>query len=276
MKTILVPTDFSTCSNNAVNYAIGLAEKFNSKIIIHHSCHLPTLTIEAPFEEITEDQIFSAAKTNIKDYFNNKNLNNLKIEIEENISFGLAVDNIVSISKNKNIDLIVMGTKGASNIEELMLGSNTSSVMEKAPCPVIAVPQNAEYKDIKKMVFATDYQENDILSISFLSNIAKKYNSEILVVHESVVTQTDNLERDLFKKFKNDVLENVSYENISFKLIIGFDLSKDLNLILEENNADILAISTRKRNIFIKFFERSLTKKMTHHTKIPIIAFHSK
>lgn len=276
MKTILVPTDFSKCAENAVNYALEFADKFNTKIILHNSTHLPTLTVEVPFEEISEDKLLAESKNNMKFYLQNEKIKNKNLLVENNVTFGFAVDNIISLAKENKVNLIIMGTKGASNLEGLLLGSIATSVMEKASCPVLVIPQNTTFNDIKKIVFATDYHKNDVESIQFLSSIASKFNAEILVVHESAVTLTDNLERDHFEIFKKEVLENVSYKNISFKFIVGYNISKDLNLILVEEHADLLAISTRKKNIFAKLFERSLTKIITHHAKIPVIAFHTK
>lgn len=276
MKTILVPTDFSKCAENAVNYALEFADKFNLKVIIHNSTHLPTFAVEVPFEEISEDKLLAESKNNMNNYLKNKKITNKNLIVEDNVSFGFAVDNIISLAKENTASIIIMGTKGSSNLEGLLLGSIATSVIEKAPCPVLVIPVNAIFNDIKKIVFATDYHKNDVESINFLSTIAMKFNAEILVVHESSVTLTNNLERDLFEIFKNEVIQKVSYKNISFKFIIGYDISKDLNLILEEEHADLLAISTRKRNIFVKLFERSLTKLITHHTKIPVIAFHTK
>ena len=162
-------------------------------------------------------------------YLQNEIIKNNNLVIENNVSFGFAVDNIISLAKENKANIIIMGTKGASNLEGLLLGSIATSVMEKATCPVLVIPQNAAFNDIKKIVFATDYHKNDIESIQFLSTIASKFNTEILVIHESAVTLTDNLERDLFEIFKKEVLEKISYKNISFKFIIGYSISKDLN-----------------------------------------------
>ena len=276
MKTILVPTDFSKCAENAANYALEFADKFNLKVILHNSTHLPTLAVEVPFEEISEEKLLAESKNNMKKYFQNEKIKNKNLIVEDNVSFGFAVDNIISLAKENMTSIIIMGTKGTSNLEGLLLGSITAFVMEKAPCPVLVIPENATFKDIKKIVFATDYHKNDVEAIHFLSTIASKYNAEILVVHESAVTLTDNLERDLFEIFKNEVIQKVSYKNISFKFIVGYDISKDINIILEDEHADLLAISTRKKNIFTKLFEKNLTKIITHHTKIPLIAFHAK
>lgn len=276
MKTILVPTDFSKCAENAANYALEFADKFNLKVILHNSTHLPTLAVEVPFEEISEEKLLAESKNNMKKYLQNEKIKNKNLIVEDNVSFGFAVDNIISLAKENMTSIIIMGTKGTSNLEGLLLGSITAFVMEKAPCPVLVIPENATFNDIKKIVFATDYHKNDVEAIHFLSTIASKYNAEILVVHESAVTLTDNLERDLFEIFKNEVIQKVSYKNISFKFIVGYDISKDINIILEDEHADLLAISTRKKNIFTKLFEKSLTKIITHHTKIPLIAFHAK
>jgi nucleotide-binding universal stress UspA family protein len=276
MKTILVPTDFSGCANNALSYAKGLATKLNSKIILHHSCHLPAFTMQVPFEKFSEEELLAEARNSIKDYIDNGKLKGSAIDAEFNVSLGLAVDNIVALAEEKKADLIIMGTKGTSGIEEVLLGSNAATVMEKAPCMVLTVPEDSKYGTIRKIAFATDYHENDILAISIVAVIASKFNAELVIVHDSPISMTDALERDVFKKFEKELSEKIAYENISFKFLTGFNVATDLNAFLEDDKVDILAMCSKKRSFFSKLFNPSLTKKMIYHTHVPVLAFHTK
>ncbi len=276
MKTILFPTDFSTYAENAFYYAIGLAEKLNAKIILQHCCHLPVFTANIPPEEITEEKIFADASKRLKKYRIEKQVKSKNIPIEEYVSFGLAVDTIISVAEEKKVDLIVMGTKGSSGAEAVMIGSNASSVMGKTLCPLLVVPANASHSGLKKIIFTTDYHDNDVEAISRLAEIADLFNAEILIVHMCEPEHANALEEERFKKFREEVELKVRYDHLSFQFLMGVDLASVLNIVIEENQADVLSMSMRKKNIFSKLFEKNMTKSMVYHTHIPILSFHSR
>lgn len=276
MKVIVFPTDFSKCAGNAMSYAIGLAEKLNAKIVLHNSCHLPAFSEQIPLENLSEEQVMMDASVSMDELIKGSRLIEKKIQYEASINFGMATDDIVSVAKEKSADFIVMGTKGATGLEKVMIGSNASSVIEKATCPVITIPDDAKYRELRKIVFATDYNSNDADTISFLAALAKPYDAEILVVHISPITGTDTLERDRFLNFKEMIKTKVPYIRISFQLAVGLNVADDLDFIIEEQKADMLALTNRKRNIFTKLFSPSLTKRMSFHTHIPVISFHVK
>jgi nucleotide-binding universal stress UspA family protein len=276
MKSIVFPTDFSKCAGNALSYTIGLAEKLNVKIILHNSCHLPAFSEQIPLENMSEEQVIMDASVSMEELVKESRLIEKKIQYETNINFGMATDDIVSVAKEKKADFIVMGTKGATGLEKVMIGSNASSVIEKATCPVITIPDDAKYRELRKIVFAADYNSNDADTISFLATLAKPYDAEILVVHISPITGTDTLERDRFHDFKEMIKTKVPYSRISFQLAVGLNLADDIDFIIDEQKADMLALTNRKRNIFTKLFSPSLTKRMSFHTHIPVISFHVK
>lgn len=275
MKTILFPTDFSECSENALNWTIGLAEKFSAKILLHNSCHLPTFSMQIPFEGLTEEQVFAEATQNMNDFIKKNKLESKGVSFESSVSVGLASDEIVSLAKEMKVDMVIMGTKGATGLEKVLLGSNASAVIERCSCPVIAVPENAEYRGMDKIVFATDYNDNDLMAIKLLTELAMPFMSEIIIVHISSITGTDTLERDKFSKYKEETLKKIHYEKLSFQLAVGLNTEENLDTILDEQDADLLAMSMRKRNIFSRLFSPSLTKKMSYHSKVPILSFHT-
>ena len=87
---------------------------------------------------------------------------------------GFAVDEIARIAQNKGVDLICMGSQGTSGLERVLLGSVTAKVIEKADCPVLAIPRDSKFKEIKKIAFSTDYHNSDLHSIRTLAETAKK------------------------------------------------------------------------------------------------------
>lgn len=276
MKTILFPTDFSPGADNALNYAIRLSDKLKAKLIFFNSFHIPAYA-GAPIDGDVEEQLMNITNDQLLELKNKALLQNKNLDVECEVNYGFAVDNIVSTAKEKNAGLIIMGTKGASGLKEVLIGSNAASVLEKAPCPVLVIPENAQFKNLDKIVFATDFRNSDFYSIAALAEIAALFNSEIMIVHVSQVTPTGDYESDLLQWFREELKKktNVEYNNISFHDLVGGNVDYELEDFIEKYKVDLLALSMRKRNIFSKLFDRSLTKKMAYHTHTPLLAFHA-
>lgn len=274
-KTILVPTDFSKNSLNAVEYASAIAKKEKAKIILLNAYHYipPSSDIPLPSDIIHSMHIDSLEKLSA---LCSEIVKSKKIKCEFLSKFDLAVNAIIETSKEKKSDLIIMGTKGASGIREVLMGSNTASVIEKSKCPLIAVPEKAGYTGINNIMYASDYHESDIDALKKLVELARFFKSRIIVLHASDEEFNRFSEEEYLKIFKNRVQRKIRYNRISYKLAFGKLLKKVLQKEIEESNPDLIAMSTRHRNLFEKLFGTSVTRKMAFHSEIPLMAFHHK
>lgn len=277
MKTILFPTDFSAGAENAFNYTVSICGKLKAKLILFNSFHIPVYTSEMPVNEDTEVHLRKMAKDRLLSLQNNALIQSNNLDVKTVASCGLAVDNIIQTAKEKKVNLIIMGTKGASGLKEIFIGSNAAAVLEKASCPVIVIPEKAKFKNIDKIVFATDFGESDFDFIASLTEMAKLFKSEIMIVHVSQVRPEKADEKDLLQWYRKELKKkvNVEYKKISFHILVGGNVDYELEDFIEKNKVDLLALSMRKRNIFSKLFEPSLTKKMAYHSHIPLLAFHA-
>lgn len=275
MKTILFPTDFSPGADNAFNYAIGLSDKLKAKIILFNSFHIPAYS-GVPIDEDVEEQLMNIANDQLQNLKDKALLQNRNLDVKNVVNYGFAVDKIISTAEENHADMVIMGTKGASGFKEVFIGSNAASVLEKAPCPVLVIPENAEFKNFEKIAFATNFRDSDFDSITSLTEIAALFNSEIMIVHVSQVAPTEDYESDLLQWYKDELKKktNFEYKNISFHDLVGGNVDYELEDFIEKNKVDLLALSMRKRNIFSKLFDRSLTKKMAYHSHTPLLAFH--
>jgi nucleotide-binding universal stress UspA family protein len=201
-------------------------------------------------------------------------IRNIQVEIEAETTVGLAVDEIIAAIKANQSDLVVMGTKGASGIMERLIGSNAAEVIQKSDCPVLVIPAEAKFKEIRKIVFATNYLDTDFQSLYLLVEMFKTANPEIIVLH--VDEESHHVEHNgIAEKFQAQVASAIPYDNFSFKVINGRKVMECLNDFLVEEEITLLAVSTRKRGIISKLFDRGLTRKLACHINIPLIAFHS-
>jgi nucleotide-binding universal stress UspA family protein len=277
MKTILVPTDFSKNADNALKYAIGLAHN-NKKIILLHAFNIPHYSSDVLMEFLAEQLIATEqeAKKKLEALGQLLKFNGIKYELIN--QQGFAVDSIINTMKHRKTDLIVMGTKGASGLKEIFMGSNTAKTISRVSCPVIAVPAKASFNGLKKILFATSYNESDVMALKQLIEIARIFKSEIEVTHISGKhapdeDQTTEQERDLWQ-FEDKIKQEIKYKHLSYKLLPGPDLEKELSNYLKKGSFNLLAVSTRYRNIMERIFGKSVTKKLVYHTKIPLWAFH--
>jgi nucleotide-binding universal stress UspA family protein len=277
MKTILVPTDFSRSANNALDYAVEIAKKEKAKIILLHAYDIVYISPDTPIQyfdmELTDIK-GAAQKRLVKLSAIVESATKIKCEIL-NLQ-GLPVDLIADTVKSKKINLVVMGTKGASGISEVLIGSNTARVIGKAMCPVIAVPSRARFTGLKKIVFATDYHEKDLVALKQLTEIAGMFKSKISVVHVADEEYTEVTEKEYIDKFEKKARKNVNYKPISFKLLKNEKIEKALEKEIKKESPGLLAMSTKNKNFMERLFGKSITKKLAYHTRIPLIVFHYK
>jgi nucleotide-binding universal stress UspA family protein len=273
MKNILVPTDFSANADNALNYAIDLAKKENAKLILLHAFHV---NYQVSYGE--PQRLDSEIETLQK--ISEEKLKGLTVKIEhaggvtyETVSTpDLATDAILRIISDRNIDLIVMGTKGATGVKEFTFGSNTAKVIEKTSCPVIAVPEQASFREIKQITYATDYQEGDITAIRKLLEIATPYHAQLNILH--VYKETEDRERDAMKNFMEEVNKQIDYNNLTFQIVEGDDINAKLEEYMKMNYTDLLVLSTHHHKLMERLFGKNITKKMIHHTIVPLMIIH--
>jgi len=271
---ILIPTDFSVNADHALKYASLLGKAMNANLILLHVYIPPITRANAAYPLITEEigrmkseateKLHKMASALSEDY---------GISCEHRVRMGSPVGEIASEAENSHADLIVMGTLGASGLTKIIFGSNTALVIEKATCPVLAVPMGAVITLPKRIVFATNYHDSDMTTLKSLASLAKTLDAELMIVHVS----KDKLksERDLIEQFSKAVAEETGFQQPFYYVMEHTDIKKGLDLFVDSAGADLLALSTRKRSVFEKLFDSSLTKQMAYHIKIPLLAFHA-
>jgi nucleotide-binding universal stress UspA family protein len=275
MKTFLIPTDFSSNAKNALNYAVELCKKEAAKILIVNAYKID-LEVAGNDRDQLENELARVKK--VADdklaYLCSNTLKNSGITCEYVSREGYMIDVIVDIIKEKQIDLVVMGTKGANDFAGAILGSNTVKVISAAVCPVIAVPDGAPFKPIKKITYATAYHHSDIRVIKKIVEMAKLFNAQINVMHVPEVGETAEESKSEMESFMNSVTAKIDYSSISFQIYDGEDTESALEDYIESEATDILVMSTHHRSFFDKLFGTSVTKRLALHNQIPLLAFH--
>lgn len=273
MKSILVPTDFSENAANAIEYAAVIAQACQSTIrlitvytpaVSRYNVIRPLLAEEVAQAKIELHEKLQLTAKTVKDLYPD-------VPCQVYVGTGEVVEEILNAAKEA--DIIIMGTQGASSIEKVLLGSNAAEIIEKADCPVLVIPASAACKIPKKILFATDYAYGDIEGAKLLTSMGRYFDATITFVHITTQEEDTEEEEKLIEKFTAEIRQATNYTNINSKILSDNTVIMGLDTILQNSGADMMALSTRRRNLFEKLYNPSLTKKLAHYTRIPLLAF---
>jgi len=273
MKTILVPTDFSISADDAIHYAVKLAKVLDASIILYHS-FIPFESGFYPLAQSNKENLetennltdrLTAIKTHILK--SNKDIP-IKVQVER----GPESIGITEFCRKNKIDLIVMGTKGASGLKEIIIGSFAADVMMNAPCMVLAIPLKYKFKIPKKITFVSNYGKKDMRVIKTLAQLNHFFQAEINMLHIDDHKHTDEAENK-FNKYKIKMENKFPDLHLSFQHVAGNKIPNDIILAALKDKTDLLAISPIKRKgIWKGLFHKSITKTIAYHSQIPVLA----
>lgn len=267
---ILVPIDFSDQAESALKYATALASHTGGSI---HLLHVITPFVHSEYSGNSEDEQFE--KTRLLDLLSieHKLFSHYGVQSSFDVTFGDVSDEIVRTAIEKELSLIVMATHGDKGLSRFLFSSNTTSVVNKSPVPVLAIPTDAAFKPFNRIVFATDYDSADIKEIQELANFAEYFDAEINAVH--VVNRFDEDEEDfdltILQYFDNQLKENVSYAKISCDQYQHADVVEGIQCYVQDEHADLLVFSASHQNFLEKIFSRDITKEFIEHIRLPLL-----
>lgn len=276
MNTYLVPTDFSENANNAIEYAAEIAHATGRRLLLLH-VHTPVIS---PFaiagqlinEDVEAARQYASEKLDvIRQTLNDEYPEMICVTM---VTIGDVVDQVVSVAESKRVELIIMGTYGAKNLESLLFGNNTSRVIEHANCPVLSVPFDVPFRVPYKMLFATNFAFHDLEGVTQMAAVARAFDAQLIIAHVMTDDHARNHEEELMDSFLEEVRTLTDYKNINNILISDKTVNEGLDAIVAETKADMIALSMQKRGLFEQFFNPGITRKFASHSVIPLLAFH--
>jgi len=270
MKTILVPTDFSDNATNALNYAAALASQVRGKLIIAHIINLPVTPIESGFVFSTNAQLEEDYKQELNRLSKELRLENgFRFEVETVCQYGYFLANLNELVKNEDVDLVVMGTKGATNFLDKIVGTNTSEFIRIAACPVLTIPQDAKFTGFKHIAYASDFEHKETSFLQQLFCITEPFGAAV-----SIINILSERQLNIFSD--NQVIRNIAkrFPENSYSLVQlpENNVVKGLYEFVADNQAEVLAVSIHDRNFLESLFHKSISKQLLYQTKLPILA----
>lgn len=264
MRKILLPTDFSENSSHAISYAIALFGADASYTLIN--------VIDRPrggdrtmisLDEIMEKDAVAGLEKQQKAM--NAAYADQGISFATHYEFGTLQFVVEQMHETDHADVVVLGTTGASGLKELLVGSNASEVIQNVKCPVICVPMGAPVVVPTNIVLASDLKSlsgKDVLRP--LVNLATRVNAQVTVVNVCENDETAVITPDL-----SSMLPGV---NASFKTVVNESASEGIDKAVKELDGDLLVMVPRTVSWFQSLFQRSVTKRMSMHTTVPLLS----
>ncbi|SHF40089.1 universal stress protein [Pedobacter caeni] len=280
MKTILVPTDFSECADNALNFAIGIAKLSQLEIVVVHVLDLAeTIYIDyagptVEYVKILREQAYEEM-TKLK----NRVMADDQIPIQTVVYESPVYGNIVQAGIDHHATLVVMGTKGANKLNEKLWGTYTASIISKSLIPVLAIPKDYKWLKPEKILLATNHFEKDEESWATLNDIIELFQVKL---HVAVFTN-EKKDKALTAVEHNRAIQSYSaYLDQRYHLqsvsenIYGSDFEQAMEDYIMVNGIDILVMFSHRRSFLESLFDPSKTRRMSYHIKIPLLAMPSK
>ena len=271
---ILLPTDFSKNSGNAIAYAMELFKNEKCDFFFLHtytpSFYRMDYMLGGPlFSAIPDSGVdisLAGLEKTLKDV--KKTYKNPKHTYTIISAFNTLTDEINEVTVEKEIDMVVMGTQGATGAKEIFLGTNTVYVLRKAIAPVLVIPENYTFQKIKRLLlpsdYLTNYKQNEL---SMVIKMAKMNKAELIVLHVKeeydLTTGQQENKMALYKSFAG--------LSTTFTELKGSIMPDAILDYVKNNDIDLLMMMNRKHSFFERLFERQNVDQIGFHIKIPFL-----
>ena len=274
MERILVPIDFSVQAEYAAEVASNIARKTNSKIFLLHMLELPEGVIDPSSfgnsnNSPTTLLFMQRAYERFEDFKKSSFFNGL--EVESKVQFHKAYEGIIEESKEQNTDLIVMGSKGTSGIEEMLVGSNTEKVVRNSEVPVLVIQDAMPDFKIENMVFASNFNFENRTAFQKILNFTALFNAKLHLLKINTIHnfETTKDSSDAIRNFINE------FDLGEFTLNIYNDLSVEAGILHFSKviEADLILLNTHGRRGLAHLFNGSISEDLSNHAKFPVITF---
>ena len=276
MKKFLFPTDFSANAKHALDYGYSLAKQVKANMIICNAIIEPAELPQTAFAD------WPAEESDLLLMDSSHELRLLREHLEDKeqtISFnpiincrnetGTVMDMVNHLGHDLDIGLVIIGTHGGSGLSTLLIGNHSRQMIDEINRPLLLVPSAAKIKPVKKIAFATDFNDpvKDLECIYQLITLARPLNAEILI------TNIFDDDEHGHEQFMNELATKANYPLIYYRLVKAYRPEAGLDWLCEHGQVDILAMVHRNYNFIDSLFRGSQTQKMANHISIPLLVF---
>ena len=268
---IVVPTDFSQLSKIAVRYAISFARQTGSQIILIH--FLPPLGPSLGTASTDELKKEMAEEAEMKMQELLEELQEKEIIMEPQYAYGVSLeDELQTFITTHNIDLVIIGSKGASGLKKVILGSSTVSVINHCSVPIIIVPECAVIGKIEYLVYASDFK-NLRAEVARVIPYARYLNVAIKIIHVQQPNDPTQSETD---KLIAEIKQEFDFDRIQWETLNGKNVVQSIEAFTEVQEAELLIMFTHATNFLEQLFSKSFTREVAWRSTTPMLVINNR
>lgn len=272
MKKILIPIDFSEYADEALKVGAKIARANNSEIILLHMMELPQQPSDVFGSGKSIPEIMYYKDQMINKLENLMDIDELKgLNVSNAFEFKKVAEGIIDASIRNDVDLIVMGSKGISGFDELLVGSNTEKVVQLSEVPVLVIKKTHKEFKTQNFVFASDFSEESKNSFHKVLEFAKIFNSNLFLV--MICTPYNFNPTHTAEKIIHDYIADFEIDNYSTHIYNDVNVEKGILNFAKTVDADLIGISTHGRTGIAHFLNGSISEDIANHAIRPLITF---
>lgn len=271
MKKILVPTDFSKQADNALQVAINMAKKNGAEIYLLHSLEMPLHLANSGSSGSMPEALYfiKLAEKHFEALRKDAQLDD--VTVHETIGHGEIYNDIQEAAKDNDIDLIVMGSHGASGFKEMFIGSNTEKVVRTSEIPVLVIKNPRPDFDVSDFVFATDFSDECRGAFSNARSFAQQVNAtmHLLYINTPSDFKTTSEAHTMMDRF----VKGMELDNYTLNIYNDTSVEKGILGFAKDHDAQLIGMSTHGRKGLSHFFNGSISEDLVNHAQMPVITF---
>lgn len=279
MKKILVPTDFSKPAMIATEVAADIARKAGASLILLHVVEEATggsfnvegqVATDGDFEDrLFTMRLIQKARKQLEKVVLDPKMADVKVDGE--LRVGNPFHGMTTIIAEHKVDLVVMGTAGHSQLEQMIIGSNTEKVVRNSRCPVLSVHKKPATSDFKNIVYATAMAKDEEVFSRIVKRTQQVYDSTVHLVRINTPGdfQRDHIVKDYMEKFA----KKLGLKNYTINVYNDIDTEEGIIRFADSINADLIAMATHGRTGFAHVMAGSVAEDVVTHAKRPVLTF---
>jgi nucleotide-binding universal stress UspA family protein len=264
MNRILVPFDFSHNSRNALTYAAKLAKLAQAELTVLHAYDraaiLEGMTLEGTRQGMQKEE-----------HHLHTHLDLPPAVVKTIIREGELVDEVSEHLTKNSVDLVVMGTRGASGLQEVLVGSGTVGLLQEISVPMLIIPESAEFGKVRNILLCSDLKEveNDN-NLDLVKELALLFQAVVRIAHVDTGSEVPSYEQELERRREKSVFS--PEVPASYKRIHGKTVLEGIRYYLElKGDNDLVVMINRKHSFIDSLFRVNHTHKMAYHTTLPLL-----
>jgi nucleotide-binding universal stress UspA family protein len=260
MQTVIVPVDFSDTSLNAAHYAAKLLTgHYGVNLILHH-------VYDKPAQASAANQKLEQLKNELRA----DGVVKTELLAEQGSDF---IDELDKLARHRSADLVIMGISGRSAIGQSLIGSNSLKMVDRNACPVLIIPPDAKYREVKNVLLTSDFKNAKASTPSVpIKKILKTFRPNLHVLnvdsgHYVALTEAYQAERTALKEMFSEFSPEFYFLGLQ-------DVDEAINQFAHDKHIDFIIVIHKEQSLFSKLFVKSHTKTLAYHSSIPVLALH--